>query len=124
MVETFNFEYRRAYQTSIKYNTQIDEIYSGGEQRKNLWASPKSKWVLEFEKDNTDTDLIKAFFKARKGRYEAFYWTFYATNPFTDEVQGGDDVTYTVRFDTDQLEIKHKADGFTSFTIPIIQVAS
>ena len=122
MPEYFNFTYKRAYQTGVKYNTIVDETYSGGEQRRNLWTNPKRKWVLEFEKDDPDTRAIIDFFEARKGRFEAFYFTWYVNHPITNEYIGGDGSVYLVRFDTDEIELQHTVNGYRKFTLPIMEV--
>ena len=106
------------------FNTDVDKTYSGGEQRKNLWTVPRRKWVLEFAKNETNTNAIIDFFIARKGKFEAFSWVWASTHSTTGEDLGGDGNTYTVRFDTDNLNIKHIVEGNATFTIPIVQVAS
>ena len=122
MTATFNYQYNRAYQASSSWNTIVDEVYSGGEQRRNLWTNPRRKWVLEFSKDNTDSNAIMAFFNARKGKYEAFYWTWQATHPVTGEAMGGDGQQYTVRFDADELNFEHLALGYRKFQVTFVEV--
>ncbi len=122
MTATFNYQYKKAYQVSSKWNTIVDDVYSGGEQRRNLWTNPCRKWVLEFSKDNSDTNAIMAFFNARKGRYEAFNWTWQANHPITGEDMGGDGNNYTVRFDHDELNMEHLALGYKNFQITFIEV--
>ncbi len=122
MAETFNFQYNRAYRVSSTWKTIVDEVYSGGEQRRNLWTNPRKKWVLEFNKNEVDSAAIIDFFDARKGRYEAFYWTWQATHPETGENMGGDGNVYTVRFDDDELNLEHLAEGFTKFQITFVEV--
>ncbi len=122
MSETFNFQYKRAYQVSSQWHTIVDEVYSGGEQRRNMWTNPRKKWTLEFDKNSTDTNAIMAFFNARKGRYEAFNWVWQATHPITGENLGGDGTTYSVRFDDDSLNFEHLALGYTKFQITFVEV--
>ncbi|HSA06144.1 MAG TPA: DUF2460 domain-containing protein [Candidatus Gastranaerophilales bacterium] len=121
MTETFNYQYKTAYQTSSQWNTIIDEVYSGGEQRRNLWTNSRKKWVLEFSKNDADANAIMAFFNARKGRYEAFYWTWQATHPVTGKSMGGDGTQYTVRFDQDELNLEHLALGYKTFQITLVE---
>lgn len=123
MSETFNYQYKRAYQISSQWNTIIDDVYSGGEQRRNMWTNARKKWVLEFDKNHTDSNAIMAFFNARKGRYEAFYWTWQATHPVTGESMGGDGQQYTVRFDHDELNFEHLALGYKTFQITLVEVS-
>jgi phage-related protein len=122
MTATFTFQYNRAYQVSSQWKTITDEVFSGREQRRNMWTTPRRKWSLEFDKNGTDTNAIMAFFDARKGSYEAFYWTWQATHPDTGESMGGDGNTYLVRFDTDELNISHIAEGFSTFNITLVEV--
>lgn len=124
MTATFNYQYKRAYQVSSQWNTIIDDVYSGGEQRRNMWSSARKKWVLEFDKNNTDANAIMAFFNARKGRYEKFYWTWQDTHPVTGENMGGDGTQYTVRFDHDELSLEHLALGYKTFQITLVEVNS
>ena len=124
MTAIFTSQYKYAYQTSTRWTTLIDEVISGGEQRHNLWTQPKRSWTLEFEKDNTDTNSIMSFFNARRGRFEAFYWTWLVSHPADGRAMGGDGVTYLVRFDEDELNIKHVFAGYTTFSIKITEVSS
>jgi phage-related protein len=122
MTARFDFQYKRAYQASIMWNTAIDDVYSGGEQRRNLWTAPRRKWILEFSKNSTDTNAIMDFFNARRGRYEAFLWTWQDVHPVTGENMGGDGRTYTVRFEDDELNLEHLALGYTKFQITLVEV--
>ena len=122
MTATFSYQYNRAYQASSQWNTVIDTVFSGKEQRRNLWSSSRKKWILEFNKNDTDMAAILAFFDARKGCYEAFNWTWQATHPDTGENIGGDDVQYLVRFDDDQLSFEHFVLGYTKFQITLVEV--
>ncbi len=111
---TFDYQYKRAYQVSSQWNTIIDDVYSGGEQRRNMWSNGRKKWVLEFDKNLTDSNAIMAFFNARRGRYEAFDWTWADV--------GGDNQQYTVRFDHDELNFEHLALGYNTFQITLVEV--
>ncbi|KKQ09682.1 MAG: hypothetical protein US20_C0005G0002 [Candidatus Pacebacteria bacterium GW2011_GWF1_36_5] len=124
MTATFNFNYKRAHQISSEWKTIIDEMYTGGEQRRNQWTQSRKSWALDFDKNSTDTAAIMAFFDARKGQYEAFYWTWKATHPATGESMGGDGVQYLVRFANDKLDISHDIGGYTTFSITLQQVQS
>lgn len=122
MTATFDFQYKRAYQVCSQWNTIVDSVYSGGEQRRNMWTNARKKWVLEFDKNQTDSYAVMAFFNARKGRYEAFNWIWQATHPLTGENMGGDGVQYTVRFDHDELNFEHLALGYNKFQITLVEV--
>lgn len=114
MTETFNFTCKRAYQMSSKWNTIIDEVFSGNEQRRNQWSQPQKSWTLSFDKTPEMTTKVLNFFDARKGKFEAFYWTW-----STD--MGGDGQQYLVRFDTDELDMD-MFKGFSEFSLKIVQV--
>jgi hypothetical protein len=115
MTDTFNFYYKRAYTASVKFNTIVDETFSAKEQRRDVWTNPRRKWILEFEKNKLDREALVNFFIAQKGRKKAFNWTWAVD-------KGGDDVTYLVRFDTDELQLDVLEMGYSTFSLPIIQV--
>jgi len=123
MTATFDYNYKRAYKVSAEFKTDVQDFYTGNEQRLNRWTNPRRKWVLDFDKNHTDTNSILAFFEARKGMYEAFNWTWKATDQDGNEA-GGDGVSRLVRFDTDTLDISHLALGYTEFSIPFVEVTS
>jgi phage-related protein len=122
MTATFDFQYNKAYKVSSNWKTIVDEVYSGGEQRRNMWTNSRKKWSLEFDKNATDVSAILDFFDARKGRYEAFNWTWQATHPITGKNMGGDGQEYLVRFDDDELNFEHLAAGYKKFQITLIEV--
>jgi phage-related protein len=123
-IETFDFYYERAYTAGVQFNTLVDEVVSGNEQRRDMWTNPRRKWRLEFNANNVDTEAIVNFFIARKGRKEAFYWVWEATDPILNIDKGGDGGIYLVRFDTDELNFDHIAMGYTTFYIDLVQVFS
>ncbi|MCC5465537.1 hypothetical protein [Pelosinus baikalensis] len=60
--------------------------------------------------------LLRGFFEARSGRYNAFNWKWDSTiDPF------GDNNTYLVRFDVDEFEFD---DDGGLWVIPIVQVVT
>ena len=124
MTATFSYQYEKAYQVSSEWKTIIDEVYSGSEQRRNMWSSPRKKWVLRFSVRHSSATDILAFFNARKGRYEAFYWTWQDTHPVTGVDMGGDGVQYLVRFDMDELNLEHVFMGNQTFQITLVEVQS
>ena len=50
--------------------------------------SPRRKWILEFSKNNTDTNAIMDFFNARRG-VEAFPVDMAGHSPGNSENMGG-----------------------------------
>ncbi|MFA7658770.1 MAG: DUF2460 domain-containing protein [Candidatus Gastranaerophilaceae bacterium] len=115
-IPVFNFPCKRAYQMSSKWNTIIDQMFSGKEQRRNQWTDAQKTWNLSFDKTPENTTAVLAFFDARKGKFEAFNWVW----P-TD--MGGDGQTYLVRFDTDELNMD-MFNGFSEFQLKLVQVFS
>jgi hypothetical protein len=124
MTATFSFQYSKSYKVTSKWNTIIDDVYSGGEQRRNMWTNSRKKWVLEFNKNEVDSQALMDFFDDRKGRYESFNWVWQATHPITGEKMGGDGQTYTVRFDDDELNFDHLRLGYNKFQITLVEVVS
>lgn len=124
MTATFNFQYERAFKVSSKWNTVIDSVFSGREQRRNMWTAPQKRWALQFSVRQVDAEAIMAFFDARKGSYEAFYWTWQATHPTKGNSMGGDGETYLVRFADDTLDFEHAFNGNGTFSIQLVEVKS
>jgi len=117
MTDTFNFNYKQAHVSSVGFNTIVDETFTGGEQRRDLWTNPRYKWTLDFEKTQVDTASLMAFFITQKGRKTAFNWTW-------DSSKGGDGNTYLVRFDSDVLDLNIQEMGYSTFSITLIQVVA
>ena len=115
MTDTFNFYYKKAYTASVQFQTIVDEKFTGKEQRRDAWSNPRRKWMLEFEKDNFNTEAFAQFFMDQKGRKKAFNWTW-------EQDKGGDGKPYLVRFDTDELELAMLELGYSTFSVPIVQV--
>lgn len=109
-----------AYSATTEFKTVIDEHFSGNEQRRDQWTTPRRSWVLEFAKTPDNFRQIDAFFVRQKGRKRAFRWTWFRTVDGMDT--GGDGNTYTVRFDTDKLDYQMLEMGYATFKVPIVQV--
>lgn len=117
MTDTFNFVYKQAHVSAVMFNTLVDETFTGGEQRRDLWSSPRYKWTLDFEKNQMDTQALVTFFVSQKGRKNAFNWTW-------DSAKGGDGNVYLVRFDTDELDLNILEKGYSTFSITLTQVVA
>ena len=115
MTETFNYPYKQAHVNSIQFNTIVDETYTGNEQRRQAWTVPRRSWVLDFEKNQTNRNAIATFFEQRKGRLEAFNWTW-------DADKGGDGNPYLVRFASDTLDFNVMESGYSTFSIKFVEV--
>jgi len=115
MTDTFNFPYKQAHIAAVEFNTIVDETFTGKEQRRDLWTTPRKKWILDFEKNKVDRDSLITFFTNQKGRKNAFNWTW-------DSAKGGDGTQYLVRFDTDQLDFSVLEMGYATFSLTLVQV--
>lgn len=111
----FNFDYNKAYTTSIEFNTIVDEKFTGKEQRRDVWTNPRRKWVLEMDKNKIDRESLVNFFVSKRGRKQTFNWTW-------DADKGGDDQTYKVRFGADKLELNILELGYSNFKIELMEV--
>ena len=93
----FDFSYNRAWQDGIQYNTLVTQFESGKEQRRSK-GLPRRKFKLKFEKENmsnNEAQQIWDFFRARKGKFEAFHWDYTHSDGTVEEVK--------VRFAQDEL---------------------
>jgi phage-related protein len=94
------------------YKTLVSKFENGAEQRRAKWATPIRSWRLSFRnKSQTDKDTLQTLFASKLGRYGTFLWT----NPL-------DSVQYTVRFDTDELQVSEKAYQIYDIEFDLIEV--
>jgi phage-related protein len=113
-METWNIPYLDVYQYKSTWNTSITPAASGAEQRRANWDSAKKGWSIEMKKSIDIINAAIAFFDARKGMYEAFYFVPPKAHP--------EDVTPTpvkVRFDSDTFEAA-VTYGAGTFTLNIV----
>lgn len=95
-----------------EWNTAISRFENGTEQRRNLWATQRKKWRLQYiNRLLDDFTTIQTLFNARKGAYASLTWD----NP-------NDGSTYYVRFEEDKLEFTNKAYQIYDFEFTLIQV--
>jgi len=88
---TINPDY--VYEVGTEWKTTVNTMGDGTEERVQQWVSAKRVWTLNFSSLSvTDMGTLNSFFAARKGSFEAFYWTCKI-----------DSVQYTVRFVEDKL---------------------
>lgn len=80
------------------FSTLVINYGNKVEQRLALDSSVRYKFEVTWESKLTEAEVnaIKDFYVARKGSFEAFYWV----NP-------EDNVTYTVRFSEDLINITY-----------------
>ena len=121
-LETFSAPWVRAHKRKITFKTDVDGEYTAHEQRNALWSNPRRTFTLSFEKCPEDIAAVEAFFIARRGKWQAFNWVYSATDKY-GRPTGGDGVTYTVRFDTDDFEAAIQS-GYGTFDLPIVEVVT
>lgn len=120
MAETFNYPWVRAHKRKISFKTDIDGEYTSHEQREAIWTNPRRAWTLSFEKSPDAIAAIQAFFIARRGKWQAFYWVYSSTDKY-GRPTGGDNHTYLVRFDTDDFD-EAVQSGYSTFDLSIVTV--
>jgi hypothetical protein len=111
---------KKVYTASVEFKTEVDEKFSGNEQRYDRWSLPRRGWVLEFEKTPDITREMDAFFCRHRGKKKAFNWKWDAV--VDNEDFGGNDVIYKVRFDIDKLDFSMMEMGYSTFSVPIVQL--
>ena len=114
-MDTFNFEYNKAYTAGVEFKTIVDETTSGKEQRRDVWTNPRRRWTLEFDKNKVDREALVSFFITQKGKKKTFNWVW-------ETDKGGDGATYKVRFASDNLKLDILELGYSSFKIEIVEV--
>ena len=108
---TFSDSPSYIYEETVGHRTSIITMEDGGEQR-NSYGTPRRIFTLNFDRvTETIKDSIVAFYDARYGRYESFSWV----NP-------NDNVTYTVRFVPESLEIEEIDYEMWNIKVQFIQV--
>jgi phage-related protein len=97
---------------TTEYKTLVSEFENGAEQRRQKRTNAIRKWKLVYRnKSGTDKGTLQTLFDAKKGRATSWLWT----NPL-------DSTQYTVRFDSDQLEVVLKAYDIYDIAFDIVQV--
>jgi len=115
-IATWNIPWMQSKLFSIEFKTEVDSEYTSHEQRSKARSSPRYGWSLRMEKTKANYLLLRAFFEARSGKYNAFNWKW---DSLIDEF--GDDQTYLVRLDIDKFEFD---DDNGLWVIPIVQVVT
>lgn len=95
----------------IGHRTNILTMEDGGEQR-NSYGTARRIFSLNFDRvTETVRDSILAFYDARTGRFGTFDWV----NP-------NDNVTYTVRFVPESLEIEEIDFEMWNISLQFIEI--
>lgn len=117
MAAMFDIPWIAASRFSIQFKTDIDAEYTAHEQRNALWSNPRYKWSILVPKNTTNFHALLNFFSARKGRWNAFNFTWASDKQ-------GDGRTYLVRFDCPEDELIFASDDGENWIIPIVQVVN
>jgi len=60
----------------IGYSTRVMRFVDGAEQRFRQWAAPEKSWVIRLEDlDETEAQLLEAFFAEHQGSLDDFAFT-------------------------------------------------
>lgn len=94
----FNIPYKKAYTSTIEFNTQINEKMKGREQRYPKWTYPKRTFTLKFDKNFIGRQELENFFIEVMGQAGTFEWTW-------EKERGGDGKTYKCNFDSDSFKV-------------------
>lgn len=117
---TIGIKCQNAYTSKIEFNTTIDTHFTGHEQRRDAWTTPRRTWVLEFRKTLQNWKAMEEFFIRKRGAFKSFYWTW--PSKMDGENFGGDDKQYLVRFNSDILDLSVLELGYATFSVEIIEV--
>ena len=111
----FNISYKRAYTSTIEFQTQINEKQKGREQRYPVWTYPKRTFTLKFDKNFTGRQELENFFIEVMGQAGKFQWTW-------DIEKGGNGKTYTCTFDSDSFRQNIKDLGYTDCELKLVAI--
>lgn len=111
----------QVYSYTLSYDTLVDEKWTGNEQRRARWTSPRRTWTLEFQKTPELGRKFEDFFKETRGRFKTFKFKW-SKNASDGSDMGGDNKWYYVRFNSDDLKVEVDYLGYRHFTIDIIEV--
>lgn len=104
---------------SIDYSTLVDEKFSGNEQRRLQWKTPRKTFTLNFEKTKEGISKIESFFGAVKGKYNAFYFKDNSYNEVMGVSTGGSDDWLLCRLDSDTLKVTSTYKGFGTVSLTV-----
>jgi len=116
-VGAFDFYHTAECEHSIDFYRIIDNVFTAQNNMKTWWDSPKKSWTLTFDKDPETRKQLENYFIAKRGRFRAFEWTW-------ETSRGGDGQTYTVRFDSDSLQLDIDKFGYATLQIQLKEVFS
>lgn len=111
----FDFWHSAKCDYTLNYKMFSDSSFTAKSSKTTYWNSPKRKWTLFFDKSPETRKSLEDFFIAKRGKFRSFQWLWNSN-------KGGDGNTYTVRFDTDVLNLDIFDLGYSSFSVDLIEV--
>lgn len=121
-IDVWGIQAQQVYSYNVKYNTLVDEKWTGNEQRSPVWSKPRRKWTLEFKKSAEGGKKLEEFFNICKGRYKTFKFKWNSTFSEDNSEWYGDNKWYKVRFDTDELKYEIDYLGYITCKLDIVEV--
>lgn len=113
--EELDFCHKAECESGINFYTIVDKIFTARNERKSYWDRPKKSWKLKFEKNSKVRKQLENFFISKRGRFRSFQWTW-------KKEFGGDDKTYTVRFDSDNIDVNIDTYGYGVIELKLKEV--
>lgn len=114
-VKQLDFYHKAECDFSIDFYTIVDRVFTARNERKSYWDLPKKSWKLKFDKTPKVRKKLEEFFIAKRGKFRSFEWTW-------KKELGGDGKTYTVRFDSDTLDVDIDTFGYGTMEIELKEV--
>ena len=94
--QEFSWAVNIPFVEQVDWNTLVTNYEDGKEQRRQKWSQPKRTFSISLKgRSDTDIDEIWAFYKAREGSYDTFYFVNPNENPVSGEDVGTGDGTTT-----------------------------
>jgi len=110
-LEEFTWEPQYVYTELIGFKTNVIPMDSGKEVRYSK-GQPRREFELVFSLLNgTTKDEIQAFFDAREGSFDTFYWD----NP-------NDSTSYEVRFKEDSIQVDNVEYDMYNINITLLEI--
>ena len=113
MAVIFNIPIVSVRALNVKFKTEIDGEYTAHEQRDSLWTNPRHMWSISIHRNPTNYVDLLNFFKARRGRWQAFYFNWLTEH-------GGNGVQYLARFNSDDLDVGNDGNYFTFQLVEVV----
>ena len=114
-VGELDFYHNAECDSTTEFYTLLDSIFTFRNSRHSFWDTPKKSWRLKFQKNAIVRKQLENFFIAKRGKFRSFQWTW-------KKEHGGDDKTYTVRFNNDSLNVDIDSMGYGELELELKEV--